>query len=336
MKIPQKYRLTKTISSLLATIEANKEVINSISVPLEIEENIRRQSILGSALFSARVEGNILTRGEISSFSDLSSRDKNKIEIANLHRAITSILEKFSPGKQITKKSILRFHRDTMRNILAGEYCGKFRKGHEGVFDSAGNLIYHSPPPSMVDGLIDELVSFINSKREKLIPIKAVLAHLSLEDIHPFVDGSGRVGRLLQTAVLCAGGYGMKGLIVPEELVDSNRQSYYQAIEITRENGGATEFVELMLKFLADSSTTAKELLLERKNSSSPLDLLPPRRREIVEIIRDHKMISLDFLHRRFMRISPRLLSYDLKCLTDQGFISKIGKTRGALYAVKN
>lgn len=335
MKIPQKYRLTKEISSLLATIEANKEVINNISVPVEIEENIRRQSILGSALFSARVEGNILTRGEISSFSDLSSRDQNKLEIANLHRAITAILEKFTLGKKITRKDILTFHRGTMKNILSDEFCGKFRKGHEGVFDSAGNLIYHSPSPSMVDDLVDQLVGSINSKRERLVPVKAVLAHLSLEDIHPFVDGSGRVGRLLQTAVLCVGGYGMKGLIVPEELIDNNRQAYYRAIEIARENSDATEFVGLMLEFIAKSSTTAKELLLEKKNTYSPLDLLPPRRREIVEIVRDHQMISLDFLHRRFMKISPRLLSYDLKCLMDQGFIVKIGKTRGALYAMR-
>lgn len=336
MAIPRKYRLTKEISSLLATIEANKEVIDNISVPLEIEENLRRQSILGSALFSARIEGNILTRGEVSSFSDLSSRDKNKIEVANLHRAITSILERFSPGRQITEKGILRFHQDTMRNILAEEYCGKFRKSQEGVFDSAGGLIYHSPPPSMIDDLIDRLVGYINSKKERLIPVKAVLAHLSLEDIHPFVDGSGRVGRLLQTAVLCANGYSMRGLISPEELVDKNRQSYYRAIEISRENNDATEFVKFMLDFLATSSTQAKNLLLEKKRADSPLDLLPPRRREIVEIIRDHKMVSLDFLHRRFLKISPRLLSYDLKCLADQGFVAKIGKTRGALYTLKS
>ena len=333
MKIPKKYRFTKRIGSLLATIEANKEVINNISVPVEIEENIRRQSILGSALFSARVEGNILTRGEISSFSDLSSREKNKLEVANLHRAITSILEKFTFGKKFSRKDILRFHKDTMKNILADEFCGQFRRGHEGVFDSAGNLIYHSSPPSQVNDLIDQLVVYLNSKKEKIISIKAVLAHLALEDIHPFVDGSGRVGRLLQMAVLCAGGFGMKGLIVPEELVDNNRQSYYRAIEAARENSDATEFVELMLNFLAESSTTAKELLLEKQKNNTPLDLLLPRRRELVEIIREQRMVSLDFLHRRFMRVSERLLSYDLKCLMKQGFIVKMGKTRGALYA---
>lgn len=66
------------------------------------------------------------------------------------------------------------------------------------------------------------------------------------------------------------------------------------------------------------------------------LDTLFPRRREIVEIIRDHQIVSLDFLHRRFMNVSPRLLRYDLKCLVKDGYISKIGKTRGALYALKS
>lgn len=319
----------------MAVIEANKEVINAISIPHEIEENIRRQSILGSALFSARIEGNVLTRGEISSFSDLSSRDKNRIEIANLNRAINSILDKFSIGKSIARKDILRFHKEAMKNILADEYCGKFRKGHEGVFDSFGNLVYHSPPPSMIEDLIGKLIIYINSKREASIPVKAVLVHLGLEDIHPFVDGSGRVGRLLQTAVLSMGGYAMKGLVSPEEMVDKNRSSYYRAIEVSREQNDATIFVDLMLSFLATSSTEAKNTILDKRQNYTPLDLLPPRRSEIVKIIRDHKLVSLDFLHRRFPGISPRLLSYDLKCLADAGFVVKIGKTRGALYGPK-
>ncbi len=56
-----------------------------------------------------------------------------------------------------------------MKNILAPEFCGKFRRGHEGVFDSLGNVIYHSPPPSLVVGHINNLVKFINSKKEKIV-----------------------------------------------------------------------------------------------------------------------------------------------------------------------
>ncbi len=335
MKIPPKYRLTRKISALLAQIEANKEVIDNAEIPLEVEENIRRESLLGSALFSARIEGNTLTRGEVSSFSDLSSRDKKRREIANLHRAISFVLERANSGKSIACRDILLLHRMAMKNILARQFSGKFRTGHEGVFDSQGNIIYHSPPPGMIRDLTDQLLKFAGSRREEFVPVRAVLTHLVLEYIHPFVDGSGRVGRLLQLDILNRGGYGMKGLVVVEELIDKNRQAYYRAIENGINRGDATEFIELMLSFLAESSATARNLIREKQKNYSPLDLLPPRRREIVEIIRDQRMVSLDFLHRRFLKVSPRLLSYDLKKLREEGYLSKIGKTRGALYTVK-
>jgi len=64
-----------------------------------------------------------------------------------------------------------------------------------------------------------------------------------------------------------------------------------------------------------------------------PEDLLLPRRREILEIIRDHKIITLDFLKRRFQNVTDRTLRYDLKQLEKEGLIKKLGITRGAHYA---
>lgn len=63
------------------------------------------------------------------------------------------------------------------------------------------------------------------------------------------------------------------------------------------------------------------------------IESLLPRRREIYEIICDHQIVSLDFLHRRFIQISSRLLRYDLEQLMKAGLVIKKGKTRGALYA---
>ena len=63
--------------------------------------------------------------------------------------------------------------------------------------------------------------------------------------------------------------------------------------------------------------------------------LLPPRQQEIYHIIRDHRMVSFDFIKRRFVPVPERTLRYNLKKLADQGIIVKIGKTRGSLYAVK-
>ena len=61
MLIPPKYNLTPQISELLSSIEASKQIIDSVTIAPEIELNIRRESTLKSSLFSARIEGNSLT-----------------------------------------------------------------------------------------------------------------------------------------------------------------------------------------------------------------------------------------------------------------------------------
>lgn len=62
---------------------------------------------------------------------------------------------------------------------------------------------------------------------------------------------------------------------------------------------------------------------------------LPPRQEELYYMVRDHRMSSFDFLRRRFLKIPPRTLRYDLKKLSDKGFIVKIGKTKGSFYNIK-
>lgn len=333
MKIPPSYRLTKKITVLLNAIEANRVAIDKVNLPLDVENSLRRRSILHSALFSARIEGNRLGEEDILSYSFKSRRDRSQIEVNNLRQANAFVLQNFKDNKRFSNKNILKLHQLAMKHILASEYLGTFRKGHEGVFDSSGIAIYHAPPPTQINGLMEDLVKYLNSKTEKLIPVKAVLSHLILENIHPFADGSGRVGRLLQLAILSNYGYAMRGFANTEEIIDKNRQLYYQAIEDSR-SVDSTFFVELMLRFLADSSAAALKRVEQQSDSVNNLISLTPRRQELVEIIQDHKIVSLDFLCRRFITVDPRLLRYDLKYLMDNGYVSKIGKTRGALYTI--
>src|SRR3989338_154978 len=335
LKIPPKYELNKKVVLILNEIEANKAIIDSVNIPLELEKNIRRESIMGSALFSARIEGNTLTKVEMQSFASLPKKDRQKIEVVNLCRVIEKLISKFSKkGRRILREDILHWQKSSMKGILSSEFSGVFRQGHEGIFDAAGNLVYHAPPPAEIPALIRELLRFTNSKKEKLVLVRAIIAHLTFEKIHPFVDGNGRVGRLLQLAVLCASGYSMKGLLIVEEEIDNNRQDYYDAIE-SGAGSDCQDFLELMLGFLRDASGKAKENLLAKQKDRSELDYLLPRQKEIALIIGEQKMISFDSLQRRFLKISPRQIAYDLQTLEKKGFIQKIGKTRGALYSAK-
>ena len=68
------------------------------------------------------------------------------------------------------------------------------------------------------------------------------------------------------------------------------------------------------------------------KKEVSPEDYLLPRRQEILKTIGDHPFCSFDFISRRFSAVNPKTLHYDLKKLQEEGFVIKLGKTRGVLY----
>lgn len=324
MKIPPDYRITPEIIELVAKIEANRFYLSSLEILPQAKERIKRKSILKSAIFSARIEGNPLTLESISR----SPHNQQKIEINNISRAVDYIEKKFSPKKKISKKEIFDLHAIVMKGLPSER--GSFRTGAEALFNQAGATIFLAPPASEVSALMEELIKYINSDREKLVLIKAMLAHLVFERIHPFVDGNGRVGRLLITMILAAGNCDF-GLFVPfEQYVEDHREQYYYYLSIGDKE--PEEYLAFMLKaFYGQTEKLKQEVVNQPKDSL----LLPPRREEIYRIIQDHKMASFDAIRRRFLRVPERTLRYDLRKLLDQGLIVRIGITNGSYYTVK-
>ncbi len=326
MLIPPKYFLTSEISQLLSSIEASREVIDSVSIPSAVEQNIRRRASLKSSLFSARIEGNQTTLDELIK---LPSKDQKRYEVYNILRALNWIAQR--SHRDITGKDINTLHGLSMKKLVEESSLGKFRDKHEAVFTTAGYPIYHAPPPNLIQKLIDRLVKYANSTKEPLVPIRAVLTHYTFEKIHPFVDGSGRVGRLLMQMVLAKGGYGMKGILPLEEYIDTKREEYYRMLEESERD--LTDYVVFMLQTIEAAANQTKVTILKKQDVKKE-DLLLPRRAEIYQIIKEHKLVNIDFIKRRFAKVNQRTLRYDLKQLQDQGFIRKRGTTRGVYYEI--
>lgn len=325
MLIPPKYFLTTQISKLLSEIEANKEVVDSIPTPPEVEQNLRRKSTLRSSLFSARIEGNPTT---LDDYPRLPSKDQKRVEINNVLRAINWIFER--SARDITIKDILTLHSLALKGIEYEE-LGLFRQKHEGIFTSAGVVVYHAPPPNQITKLIERALKYANSDKEKLAPIRAVLTHYTFEKIHPFTDGSGRVGRLLLLMVLAKTGYGFKGILPFEEMIDKKRETYYKMLEEPERD--VTNYIEFMLEIIRDASQTTKKSILT-KQTPQLADYLLPRRAEILSIIKDHQIVNFDQIKRRFAKVNERTLRYDLKKLQEAGLIRKRGATRGVYYEI--
>lgn len=325
MKIPPEYKITPEIVELIAKIEANRIFFNSIPINPQVKSKIQRISLLKSSLYSARIEGNPLTIEEINTSSD---RQK-KLEVYNILAAIKYIETAKSRDRIVKKEDILNLHKLVMKNIDAS--AGYFRKEMGAIFNSAGVAVYLPPPPNQISGLLDKLITYINSNIEKFPLITAFISHLIFEKIHPFIDGNGRVGRLLISTILAKKNWLFNLNIVLEEYLDNHREEYYHFLDTGLKN--PEDYLIFMLQAFWYQSEEVKSQIAEESGKKEHL-ILPPRQEEIYRIISDQRIISFDIIRRRFLKVPQRTLRYDLKKLQEKNLVKKTGSTRGSLYTV--
>ncbi|KKP51225.1 MAG: Filamentation induced by cAMP protein Fic [Candidatus Roizmanbacteria bacterium GW2011_GWA2_33_33] len=299
--------------------------LSSLPIPKELKQKIQRISLLKSSLFSARIEGNPLTLEAVNKGE--TDNEKNK-EIFNILKA-NKYLEKTIKNKfKINKKFIYDLHSLVMFGEL-GKTKG-FRNEMGAIFNQAGVAAYLSPPPTQVNGLVNQLIEYINSNVEKFPLICAIISHLVFEKIHPFVDGNGRVGRLLIFSILKAKGYGEVYLIAFEKYLDENKSDYYYYLDHGLKK--TEDYLVFMLNSFLKESEELKKQIESAKNGKEKL--LPPRQEEIYLIIKEHTIASFDNIRRRFLKVPERTLRYDLKKLVDKGLAIKIGQTKGSYYKI--
>lgn len=327
MQIPPSYKVSPAILDLISKIEANRIYLSSIELPTQIKEKIERVSILKSSLYSARIEGNPLTLEE---FDMVPSEEQKNIEIFNILKAVEFIDKNIKAGQEISEKEILKLHAIIMEDLFSQH--GVFRQEMGAIFNAAGVAVYLSPPPKQISALLTKLFSYINSRDEKFPLVSALIAHLIFEKIHPFIDGNGRVGRLLIFAILKSKNWHFEVNIPFEEYLDEHKSDYYYYLDIGLKD--VEEYLIFMLNaFLIQTEKTKK--LIEDETNKKERIFLPPRQEEIFNIVKDHLVISFDQIRRRFLKIPERTLRYDLKKLLDLKLIEKSGVTKGNYYRAK-
>lgn len=306
---------------LLGKIEATRQYLITLNVPSQINQKIQRVSLLKSSLYSAKIEGNPLDLLDYHNSSDKLKR----LEIDNIIKAILYI-SKLNINV-LPEKEIRTLHKIVMENI---DYrAGHYRNEMSAIFNQSGVAVYVSPPPTQIHALISLLIDYINSDIERFPLIKAFVTHLLFEKIHPFLDGNGRVGRLMINLVCQIYNYRFSPTVAFEEYLNETKDDYYYYLDHGLTN--TNDYLMFMLKAFHNQAQILKNEVEQEINKKEIINL-PPRQEEILQIIKDHKMVSLDFIKRRFIKIPSRTLRYDLKKLSDKKLIIKVGQTRGSLY----
>jgi Fic family protein len=247
--------------------------LDAVSVLLPDPGQFLYSYIRKEAVLSSQIEGTQ------SSLSDLLLFENEQApgvplddveETSNYIAAMSHGLERIRSGQLPLSNRLLReVHQLLMSGVRGGDKPpGEFRRTQNWLGGTRpGNARFVPPPASEVVPAMTDLEKFLHDDPEPTpILVKAALAHVQFETIHPFLDGNGRVGRLLITLLLCSEKVLQQPLLYLSLYFKQNRDAYYDQLQRVRTEGAWEDWLEFFLEgvvAVAGSATTTARSIRE-------------------------------------------------------------------------
>ena len=244
--------------------------LDSISVLLPGPQLFLYSYVRKEALLSSQIEGTQ------SSLSDLLIYElaqapgvpiDDVVEVANYVAALDHGLQRLRSGFPLSGRLLREIH----QRLLAGgrgssKEPGEYRRSQNWIGGTRpGNAAFVPPPAERVAECMGELERFLHRTDDLPVLVRAALAHVQFETIHPFLDGNGRLGRLLVTFLLCHAGVLSEPLLYLSLWLKRERPTYYRLLDAVRNDGDWEAWIEFFLEGVtttADSAVdTAKRLV---------------------------------------------------------------------------
>jgi Fic family protein len=162
------------------------------------------------------------------------------VEVSNYVAALNHGLARLHEGFPLSARLIGEIHEVLLsRGRGSGKAPGEFRRSQNWIGGSRpGTAAFVPPPPQLVPDRMTAFEHFLHAADDGLpMLVRAGLAHVQFETIHPFLDGNGRVGRLLITLLLCDAGVLREPLLYLSLYFKKNRTTYYELLDRVRRNG---------------------------------------------------------------------------------------------------
>ena len=235
------FTLSEKAVRLVAEIAA---ALERYRIVMEGPDGVRLRKInhIKTIRGTTAIEGNTLTEEEITAIlagKPVAGSKREIDEVKGAHAAYEGV-EGYDP---LSSKDLLKAHGVMTHGLV--DRPGKWRTCNVGVVNASGKVLHHAPPWDHVPFLMKDLFKWL--KASKALPlIKSCVFHYAFEQVHPFPDGNGRMGRLWQTVIL--GKWNPLFYAAPvENMVYSHQRQYYQALHVSKSKGDAAPFIEFML-----------------------------------------------------------------------------------------
>lgn len=214
------------------------------------------------AVLSSQIEGTQSTLEDILEYeigAGGAEQPKDVEEVVNYVSAMNHGLARLDT-LPLSLRLIREIHEKLMTGTRGGEKSpGEFRRTQNWIGPSGANLRtarFVPPPVSDMEAALDNLEKFLHDE-ELPILVQCALVHAQFETIHPFLDGNGRVGRLLITFLLCHRQVLSKPLLYLSAYLKTNRIEYYDRLMAIRNNGDWEGWIKFFLRGVSEVSRAA-------------------------------------------------------------------------------
>lgn len=246
-------------SHVLGKLDAAAELLPDVGLFLYMF--IRKEAVLSSMIEGTQSSLSDLLLFELEEKPGVPLDDVQ--EVSNYVGAMNYGLQRLKDGFPLSLRLIREIHGELLakgRGSLKSP--GEFRKSQNWIGGTRpGNAAFVPPPPEEAIKCLNNLELFLHNEETPVL-IKAALAHVQFETIHPFLDGNGRVGRLLITLLLCEGKVLKQPLLYLSYYFKLHRQYYYELLNSIRDKGDWERWLDFFAEAVTATATQSLEIII--------------------------------------------------------------------------
>lgn len=234
---PSRINLSSEILQLIETISRKQGELTAHKLNIHDSTHIGIVAAIDAVHFSTKIEGNALSRDQVTQV--LQSKKKVKAhmrdlrEVLNYSRVRRMVREWSLREKSFSDEWVLEHHLELLKGIVQGRLRGHYRTAQCVIQNSRTHeIVYMAAEWSDVPDFMKGLLSWLRKNwKEGVSPLLlAAQFHFEFVTIHPFMDGNGRLARLLTNGILLLGGYDVERYAALEKQHEKDRAGYYHAL----------------------------------------------------------------------------------------------------------
>lgn len=215
------------------------------------------------AVLSSQIEGTQASLADVLEAEANVIRSRHPLDVDEVLNYVSAM--KYGLSKLAELPISTRLIREIHHELMTGVRGEKMQPGEirtiQNWIGSDGASLSHAsfvpPPPDKVASALFDLEKFLNEESSLPALIRYGLAHAQFETIHPFLDGNGRMGRLLVTFLLCRDGILSKPVLYISHYLKRHRARYYDLLQATREDGDLESWLNFFLTGVCEVSNEA-------------------------------------------------------------------------------